>query len=57
MGPPKLNFCFSAGFRMRKEHIKLSSTDMTCTHAPRRGKWGGRRAGGGARDAEGEHEV
>ena len=28
---PKPNdFCFSAGFRMRKEHIRLSSTAITC---------------------------
>eukprot|EP00966_Prymnesium_polylepis_P131891 3050021-Prymnesium_polylepis.1 len=33
--PPKLNFCLSAGLRIRKEHIKLSSTDITC--APHEG--------------------
>ena len=26
---PKLNFCLSAGLRMRKEHMRLSSTAMT----------------------------
>ena len=25
----KPNLCFSVGLRMRKEHIRLSSTDMT----------------------------
>ena len=39
--PPKLNFCLSAGLRMRKEHIKLSSTDMTCKRRGGRGTWKG----------------
>ena len=26
----KLNLCFSVGFRMRKEHMSDSSTDITC---------------------------
>ena len=29
LAPPKLNFCLSAGLRMRKEHMSDSSTDMT----------------------------